>query len=287
MRVLITGHSGLIGQSVMMQLARKSGVEVRPFHAAGQPRDICDPDAVLEAIKGVDVVLHLAGLLNYTKAVPHDLFKVNVEGTGLLIQSAIAQGVKMVVFASSQEVYAGSLGYPGPFTEEAEPKPNGNPYAESKLAGEELCRRLVASTSTGLIILRIAAVYGRGSLLRDNVITRYIEDARTTGIIRVYGEGSRVRDLVWVEDVAKVMTQWERLVGTYNVGGGFPYTSMQIAEVVASLTGASIELDPGRSESTGYFMDIAKLKKAIGYRPVSLGDGLRQSLMAAGGEMHR
>lgn len=287
MKILITGHSGLIGRAVVQRMARMPGVDLRLFRTPDRPRDLCDPAAVREAVEGIDVVFHFAGLLNYRHAESQDMFRVNVDGTALLVQSAVSQGVRAIVLASSQEVYAGLPGCPGPFTEQVPAQAGGDPYGQSKLAGEERCRQLVDLDRTRLVVLRIAAVYGSESLSRDNVIACYIREARTSGVIRVYGQGKRIRDLVWVEDVADVVVQWRKLCGTYNVGGGHAYTSLHIAELVAALTGARVELDPGRSESVGYFMDIGELRRAIDYSPVSLADGLQRTLGMAGVEIHR
>jgi nucleoside-diphosphate-sugar epimerase len=285
MKILITGHSGLIGRAVARRMATLSGVDMKLFRTSERPRDLCDPDAVQEAVAGVDVVLHFAGLLNHSRAAAEDMFRVNVDGTALLMQAAMAQGVRAIVFASSQEVYAGLPDHPGPFTEDGPVLAGNDPYAKSKLAAKERCRQLVDLGRSRLVILRIAAVYGSESLSRDNVVARYVHEARTRGVIWVFGEGKRIRDLVWSEDVADVVAQWHKLSGIYNVGGGRAYTSLHIAELVAAITGLRIELEPTKSESVGYVMDIGKLRRATDYTPASLAEGLRQSLIMAGAEM--
>jgi len=276
MNALVTGNSGLIGLALARRLGAIPGVRVRLFRTPEAPRDIRDRQAVREALQGVEVVFHLAGLLNHRRATPEEMRAVNVEGTRHLLDEALAAGISDVIVASSQDVYAASDGRPGPLREET-PLRARDAYGRSKQEADELCQRYLDGRLR-LAVLRIAAVYGPESLNRDNVVARFLGDARREGVIRVHGQGRRIRDIVWVEDVVGALLAFQGTAGVFNVGGGHPYTARDIAETVTAAVGGRVELDGSQEEETGFSLDISKARAAIDYEPVGFGTGLQRSL---------
>lgn len=276
MTALVTGNSGLIGLALARRLGAIPGVRVRLFRTPDALRDIRDRQAVREALQGVEAVFHLAGLLNYRCATVDEMRAVNVEGTRCLLDEALAAGVSDVIVASSQDVYAASNGRPGPLREEA-PLCARDAYGSSKQEADELCQRYLDSRLR-LAVLRIAAVYGPESLGRDNVVARFLGDARREGVIRVHGQGRRIRDIVWVEDVVGALLAFRGKAGIFNVGGGHPYTAREIAETVKEAVWGRVELEGSQEKETGFYLDISKARAAIGYEPVGFGIGLQRCL---------
>lgn len=276
MKALVTGNSGLLGKALVGRLRSIPGVQVRLFRTPEAPRDIRDRQAVREVLQGVEVVFHLAGLLNYRGATLEEMRAVNIEGTRRLLDEALAAGVSDVIVASSQDVYAASDGRPGPLREET-PLRARDAYGRSKQEADELCQRYLDGRLR-LAVLRIAAVYGPESLDRDNVVARFLGDARREGVIRVHGQGRRIRDIVWVEDVVSALIAFRGKAGVFNVGGGHPYRAREIAETVREAVGGRIEYDGSQEDETGFYLDISKVRAAVGYEPVAFGTGLQRSL---------
>ena len=149
MRVLVTGAGGTLGTALAPALAEAGHVpvlqDVRPLetgHAFVQG-DVRDPDSVLRAAEGVDVVVHTAAIhgIHLRDHSPRDFYDLNLTGTLNVWEAAAAVGVKAVVFSSTMGVY-GSRDAPGRGAASAEDVPlrPGDIYGWSKLAGEELCQ---------------------------------------------------------------------------------------------------------------------------------------------------
>lgn len=276
MNVLVTGNSGLIGKVLVGRLGAVPGVRVRLFRTPEAPRDIRDRQAVREALRGMNAVFHLAGLLSYRQVSPAEMREVNVGGTRNVFEEAIAAGIAAIVIASSQDVYAASHGHPGPLREET-PLRARDAYGDSKREADEVCQRYLDGRLR-LSILRVAAVYGSKSLTRNNVVARFLGDARRDGVMHVFGQGRRVRDIVWVEDVVGAFLAFLGKAGIFNVGGGHPYTAREIAETVSEAVGGRIEYDGAQEGETGFYLDISKARAAIGYEPAGFRTGLQRCL---------
>jgi nucleoside-diphosphate-sugar epimerase len=283
-KILVTGNTGLIGSVLVRYLSRLPNVEVRLFRTPERVRDIYNPRDVAEAVEVVDVVFHLAGVLNYRLPSLEALQRVNVVGTANLLNAGVAAGVKSFVIGSTQGVYANSDGRPGPFSEDTPLRPKDS-YARSKLESESICRTNAAWKCSNILLLRIATVYGQQSMSRDDVLTAYVRQALQSKKIIVYGSGKRVRDMVYVGDVAQAMIELVGHRGVYNIGGGYPYTSAEIAQNVVELVGGRIEFEASKPEVPGFYMDISRLQAAIDYRPLCLRKGLELTLADWGKEV--
>ncbi|TAJ10911.1 MAG: NAD(P)-dependent oxidoreductase [Nitrospirae bacterium] len=276
MNALVTGNSGLIGKVLVARLGAIPGVRVRLFRTPEALRDIRDRQAVREALKGMNAVFHLASLLNYRRATVDAMRAVNVEGTRHLLDEALAAGISNVIVASSQAVYAASEGCPGPFNEETSLRTK-DAYSDSKREADELCQKYLGGQLC-MSILRLATIYGSEFSRLEDVVARFVDEARGNGVIRLFGKGQRIRDLVFVEDAVEAMLKLQGTAGVFNIGGGRPYMTREIAETVREAVGGRIEYDGPQEEETGFYLDISKARAAIGYEPVGFGTGLQRSL---------
>ena len=170
MKVLVTGGSGFIGQALVRNLCSR-GLDVlcalRGCHNSKIPTpsiQIGDIDADTnwqEALRGIDVVIHLAGrahVLREDSSSPIEEFrKTNVAGTLNLARQVLAARVRRMVFIST----IGVLGNENkrPFRESDCPAPI-EPYALSKWEAEQGLSRLLGSSGTELVIIRPPLVYG-------------------------------------------------------------------------------------------------------------------------------
>jgi nucleoside-diphosphate-sugar epimerase len=279
MRVLVTGSSGLVGRTLMQRLNQMPGFEAYEFRTLQLRRDICDFRDARVAVDGMDAVIHLAATLNYRQAAPEEIHRVNVKGTRCILDASVQAGVSSLVIASSQGVYAQSPACPGPLAEDADLAAR-DAYGQSKIEVELLCQSHPAWHRCHIAMPRIAAVYGPGSLDRDDFLSECVRSARKMGQITVFDKGRRIRDLVWVDDVADAMVKLLGMSGFYNLGGDYPYTSREIAETVTAVIGGKVVFDKTRSETVGLWMDLARLRAVIPYEPVSLRTGLVRLLEA-------
>ncbi|MBI1789615.1 MAG: NAD-dependent epimerase/dehydratase family protein [Acidobacteria bacterium] len=281
MRILVTGGAGFIGGHLVERLAReRAGAivvadnlrrgDTSRLHRLGRDvtfaaADVRDRAALIQVMRGCDLVFHLAAQSNVMGAVkdPAYSFMANVGGTFNVLFAARAAGVKRVVFTSSREIY----GDPEclPVTEEAPVRPK-NAYGASKAAGEIYCRAF-GGNGTETVILRLTNVYGTGD--RDRVIPVFVERALRGDPLVLYG-GHQVLDFVWIDIVVEAL--WKaacgRLIpGPVNVGSGKGVTIAELASRILHLTGSRspLRVEPGRDPEVGRFIaDTARARELLG-----------------------
>ncbi|MCS7002321.1 MAG: SDR family NAD(P)-dependent oxidoreductase, partial [Dehalococcoidia bacterium] len=216
--LLVTGGAGFIGSHIV-EAAARAGHTVRVFDnlSTGSlanlatiadrvtfiPGDILDPDALAEAMAGVDWVSHQAALVSTPESLaqPDRYARVNVEGTVAVFAAAQRAGVRRIVFASSAAVYGDNPNLP---LAETEPMAPRSPYAASK-AANELFAQATAATGLTVVALRYFNVYGPRQHPRSDyagVIARFVERLSRGQAPTIFGDGLQTRDFVYVDDVA-------------------------------------------------------------------------------------
>ena len=164
-KVLITGTGGKLGTYVADELrghCEVSGFDVKPGRAAISHRigDITDPAAVAAACKGMDAIVHIAARPNIWSGTGDDILRVNTMGVWNVLVAAEAAGVRRVILCSSDSVVgftvmSGELRPPEYLPiDAAHPRNPTDPYAVSKLLGEEIGRSFVIRGALEVIALR-------------------------------------------------------------------------------------------------------------------------------------
>jgi UDP-glucose 4-epimerase len=281
MQILVTGGAGFIGQHLVRRLTRDHSNSVivldnlrrvcgDTLAANGnkilfRQGDVRDTSTVAEAMRGCEVVFHLAAQSNVLGAV-RDIeysFSTNVQGTFNVLKAAREGGVRRVVFTSSREVYGDSDTAPRSETAPMEPK---NAYGVSKAAGEMYCR-ILSEGSLEIVVLRIANAYGPGD--RDRVIPIFVENAILGTPLVLYG-GTQVLDFVWIETVVDALMKaaWEHSVsGPINIGSGKGITVTDLARRIVQLTGSQsiLHVEPQRQAEVSCFVaNITRAKEQFG-----------------------
>ncbi len=206
MRALVTGGGGFLGKAVVRRL-RARGDFVRTFHRGVYPElaklgveqvrgDIADPAAVDLAMRGVDVVFHVAAKVDMWG--PREPFRLaNVVGTENVLESMRRHRVPKLVFTSSPSVVHGKEGLAG--VDESAPYPDEfeAAYAETKAVAE---RAVLAANSADLatVALRPHLIWGPED---SNLVPQLVARARA-GQLRLVGSGDNLVDTAYIDNAA-------------------------------------------------------------------------------------
>ena len=301
MKIFVTGGAGFIGLKVVEQLI-EVGHEVTIFDLPGQIQQTEIPDkvnvivgsildnaAIHRALKGNEYVVHLAARLGVkrTEVERMSCLNVNINGTVNLLEAAVKENIKKVVFASSSEVYGNQSHIP--ITEENPVNPI-SVYAITKLVGEEYLRAYKQEYNLDYSIVRFFNVYGTGQV-GQFVIQRFIEAVKKNQSPQIFGDGRQVRCFCHVQDAV------QGLIGTLfskkldgeviNIGNDTEPISLQdLAGKIIRASGKDVasELIPfsksdrdSQREVFNRIPCIKKAKKDLNYRPsVSLDQGIAE-----------
>ncbi len=302
---LVTGGAGFIGSNIVTELVRR-GERARVFDDLSNglrsnldgvaddveivEGDVRDPDAVARAVKGVDVVLHLAALGSVPRSVedPKTSNDVNVGGTLNVLIAARDAGVGRVVYSSSSSVYGDNPALPK--REDMATRPL-SPYAASKLAGENYTRAFAEVYGMETVSLRYFNVFGprqRPDSPYAAVIPLFMSWAAASEPLLIHGDGLQSRDFTYVDNV--VHANLLAAVGgdvrgrVFNTACGTRYSLLDLVDGLASAVGHQLERnhvearvgDVKHSEA-----DIAAAGEALGYSVVvDFSEGLARAWRA-------
>jgi nucleoside-diphosphate-sugar epimerase len=264
--ILVTGGAGYFG-SVLVDRALERGdtVKVLDLHEPelrDEPveaivADVRDRDAVHDACKGVDVVLHNVAQVPLAK--DRDLFEsVNVLGTANVLLAARDAGVAKVVHTSSSAVF----GVPdaNPVTEETPGKPL-EAYGRAKLEAEVLCREAAAS-GLDVTIVRPRTILGHGRLGIMAILFEFVAEGAP---VFVLGGGDNTYQFVHADDLADACLLAGDRPGaaTYNIGATEFGTMRQLLQALVDHagTGSTVRSLPAAPAKVG-MRTLSKLGQA-------------------------
>jgi UDP-glucose 4-epimerase len=252
--------------------------------------DVRDAEATLAAIRGSDVLVHLAANTGVPQSVenPRSDGEINVLGTLNCLEAARLNGVPRFVFASS----GAPVGNVEPPIHEELPCHPISPYGASKLAGEAYCSAYHAAFAIDTVALRFGNVYGPGSGHKTSVVAKFIRSALAGEPLEIYGDGTQTRDYVFVDDLLDAIL---RAASADDVGGEVfqiathrETTVGELAEVLcAVLREHGVDPpevrhgEPRPGDVTRNFSDITKAQTILGWEPqTELADGLDRTVRA-------
>jgi len=307
-KILITGADGFIGSHLVEHLVR-GGYDVRAFvlynsfnswgwldHAAPEIResldvfagDIRDPHGVRQAMKGCDIVLHLAALIAipYSYHSPDTYVDTNVKGTLNIVQAARELGVSKVVHTSTSEVYGTARFVP--ITEE-HPLQGQSPYSASKIGADQIAMSFYLSFGTPVSIIRPFNTYGPRQSARAVIPTVITQIANGMRKLKL-GSLHPTRDFNYVLDTVagfEAVAASEASVGqVINIGSNYEVSIGDTVRIIAEQMGAEIEIEtdpvrlrPDKSEVERLWADNSKALRLTDWQPAYGGiDGLRRGL---------
>ena len=306
-KILVTGADGFIGshltESLVAQGAKvKAFVYYNSFNHWGWldhvPKsildkievfcgDVRDPNGVAEAVKGSDVVFHLAALIGipFSYHSPDSYIDTNVKGTLNILQAARRYGVKKLVHTSTSEVYGTAQYVP---IDEKHPINPQSPYAASKAGADHLALSFYQSFDLPVAILRPFNTYGPRQSARAVIptIISQIYSGQTTVQL---GNQKATRDFNFVSDTVQAfirVAESDKTVGqVLNAGSGRETPVKEVVDIVGSLLGKKIKiktsderLRPAKSEVEQLLCDNRRIKEVCGWKPrVNLEDGLKKT----------
>ncbi len=295
-KVLLTGATGQVGRSLARRLGAMGmhvvGVgrraEVLQTLADELGREIFVPlvsdltggdfIAAMAEHAPFDVLVHTAGA-TATNCSLRELHARNAAATARLLEGVKGR-VGHVVYFSTIDVYG--LPQSCPIAEDHVTLP-ATYYGASKLAGEEYVRLFAADQNIPAVSLRVSSIYGSGGK-PNGAMSVFLRNALARQPLQVMGDGSELRDYLYVEDAAEGACRAieQRLDGVFNLGGGAPISiqdlSLLVRELAQSPTG--VEFSPRTRPQYDLFLDIRKLGKVTGFSPrTSLPEGVALELM--------
>lgn len=295
-RILVTGADGFIGSHLTEALVRR-GHDVRAFvyynsfnswgwldHADADIResldvfagDVRDAHGVREAVRGCDVVLHLAALIAipYSYHSPATYVETNIQGTLNVLQAAADQGSTHVVHTSTSEVYGTAQFVP--ITEE-HPLQGQSPYSATKIAADQMALAFHRSFETPVAVIRPFNTYGPRQSARA-VLPTIISQALSGQPRLRLGALHPTRDFNFVSDTVRafiMMAEGGGGVGdVINIGSNFEISIGDAINVITEVTGTPLEVEtedqrlrPQQSEVERLWADNTKARDVLGWEP--------------------
>ena len=295
-KLLITGADGFIGSHLTEALVRH-GHDVRAFvlynsfnswgwleqcesDVKGKfevfSGDIRDPHGVKEAMKGCDIVLHLAALIAipYSYHSPDTYIDTNIKGTLNILQAARELNLKRVIHTSTSEVYGSAKFIP--ITEE-HPLSGQSPYSASKIGADQLAYSFYTSFGLPVVIARPFNTYGPRQSARAVIPSIICQIANRNSNIKL-GAVSPTRDFNYIKDTVSgfisALNSDQGLGEIFNFGSNFEISIRDTAHLIAEIMNANIEiitdenrLRPKNSEVERLYADNSKAKNLFGWKP--------------------
>ncbi len=314
MKVLVTGGAGFIGSALVHHLVHDTEASVvnvdkltyagNPeslLEVAGSPRyafeqvDICDTAELQRVFRThqPDAVMHLAAESHVDRSIdgPGEFLQTNLMGTFHLLQAAMAylrtlDAERAEAFrflhVSTDEVY-GDLGSSGGFFTETTPYAPSSPYAATKAGSDHLVRAWGRTYKFPVLVTNCSNNYGPRQF-PEKLIPHMVLNALAGKPLPVYGDGSQVRDWLYVDDHARAL--WTvlnkgKLGETYNIGG---HNEQKNLDVVHGICALLERLAPGVAGAGGfeslityvtdrpghdtrYAIDASKIERELGWTP--------------------
>ena len=314
MRILVTGGAGFIGSALIRCLMKDTGnevVNVDKLTYAGnldslagsvedsryffEQIDICDAPEIKRLFNKYqpDKVIHLAAESHVDRSIdsPGEFIKTNVIGTYVMLQASLEyfkslDEVKPGDFrfhhVSTDEVY-GDLGAEGLFTEETPYDPS-SPYSASKASSDHLVRAWARTFKLPVVITNCSNNYGPYQF-PEKLIPLVIGNALAGKPLPIYGDGSQVRDWLYVDDhVTALLTVLEKgtLGETYNVGGHNERQNIEVVRTICGILDRKVNEKPKGVSSFSdlitfvkdrpghdlrYAIDASKIENTLGWTP--------------------
>lgn len=307
-KVLVTGADGFIGSHLVEELLAQ-GYQVKAFCYYNSfnswgwldsfPKekldqieifmgDVRDPNGVRTAMKGCDMVFHLAALIAipYSYHSPDSYVDTNVKGTLNIIQAAKDLGIERVLVTSTSEIYGTAQYVP---IDEIHPKQPQSPYSASKIGADCMADSFYRSFNMPITIVRPFNTYGPRQSARAIIPTIITQLLNGFDEIKL-GDLTPTRDLLYVKDTAKAfieISKADSLIGhECNIATNSEIAMQEMADTLVKLINPKAKivqdeerLRPEKSEVFRLFGDNKKILEHTNWKVEhTLEQGLQKTI---------
>jgi dTDP-glucose 4,6-dehydratase len=299
-RLLVTGGAGFIGSAFVRQRLKSdqeiaitvldkltyAGSEENLAELRGDRRlrfvkgDICDPGMVDELARDADAIVNFAAESHVDRSLldAGAFVQTDVYGTYVLLEAARKYRHQRFLQVSTDEVYGHVKEGQSKETDGLAPR---SPYSATKAGGEMLVQAYHTSFGVPTLITRGSNTYGPYQF-PEKIIPLFITNALQDLPLPIYGNGSAVRDYLYVDDhvsaIARILWKGEP-GGAYNIATGTEVSGVEVADTILKLCQKPASLKHFVKDRPGhdyrYALDTRKLRP-LGWEPaVRFDEGLR------------
>lgn len=301
MNITLFGGAGFLGAQIARSLIDQ-GHAVRIFDKPGAKLnshavqleqvtwlegDFANPEDIKKAVKGSEIILHLISTTlpkHSSEDLPHDLIS-NAVPTLQLLECAREAGVKkMLYFSSGGTVYGQAQYLP---IDENHPTNPLVPYGVTKLAIEKYCLLYEKLYGLRTHILRISNPFGPTQLANraQGAVGVFLSRVMNNQPIEIWGDGSVIRDYLYIEDLTRAVGDLIRYQGAesvFNIGSGVGLSLNEVILFIESALGKKAICNYHESRSFDVpenVLDISRAKQEIGWHPKeSFSSGLKKTI---------
>lgn len=299
--MVVLGASGFLGRAIVARLTSVAGTVVAVSRGTATPTivelhgsdimigDVTERIDMERALEGADVAFVMAGVSGAAQswAEQRRSLDTNVGGLTNVLEVITSRGASTrVVFPSSRLVYGRATTLP--IREDAPLQP-ASPYALHKITCEQLLKLSGEHYGLSYAIARLTNPYGARRYLPNqsyNIVSTMIAHALANQEIVVFGDGTQLRDYIYIEDAVDSLAALGTLQAsdTVNVGSGVPTRFVDVANMIVRLAGRGRlvrrEWPPEYAsvESGDFVADVTRARELIGLAARGIDEGLRQSL---------
>jgi dTDP-glucose 4,6-dehydratase len=302
-RLLVTGGAGFIGSAFVRQRLRAdpeivitvldkltyAGSEENLADVQDDRRlrfvngDICDPAIVDELSRDVDAIVNFAAESHVDRSLidAGAFVQTDVYGTYVLLEAAHRHRHQRFLQISTDEVYGQVKDGQSREGDVLAPR---SPYSATKAGAEMLVQAYHTSFEVPTLVTRGSNTYGPHQF-PEKIVPLFITNALQDLPLPIYGNGSAVRDYIYVDDhvsaIARVLWKGEP-GGTYNIATGTQITGVEVADTILKLCGKPGSLKHHVKDRPGhdyrYALDTRRLRP-LGWQPaVQFGEGMRMTV---------
>ncbi len=294
-RILVTGGSGFLGTHLLRALVEQ-GHSVKNIDLRESKEfptiisDVRDAEKMEAEIKDVDLVFHLASLIEAGESVkfPQKFVDYNISGTVSVLEAMRKNNVPTFIFSSSAAIY----GEPKtiPITEDDRTLPI-NPYGMTKLAMEGLISSYVASFGMTGVALRYFNLYGpeEHHEPETHALPRFIEQIYSDQEVTVWGNGGHLRDYIHIRDIVaghlsaiSFSSEHQSKYHYFNLSTEKPASVLDLVSAIEKCLGkkARVVNHPDRpGDPRQLYASAQKAHEQMGWKAeISLEDGIAETV---------
>ncbi|MEO5997412.1 MAG: NAD-dependent epimerase/dehydratase family protein [Chitinophagaceae bacterium] len=257
MKIFITGATGYVGHELCLQLAGKGfcvHALVRDPQSPRVPKhnnirvfkgDITNRLTIRHAMKECLVVFHTAAMVKLWAKEPSEFYRVNVNGTRNVLEEAVQQGVRKLVFTSTCGILGRSVDVPVSETGSGYPVIN-NDYDQSKLAAENLVSEYYLKRGLFTVIVSLSKVYGPGIETHPVSVNKVIRNFVQGKITFIPKPAGLLANYCFISDVVKghILAMEKGFAGEKYILGGENVTYAEFFQQLRTASGSRATVIP-------------------------------------------